>query len=68
MDKADNVFLRDVKDKLDQANSLIEDLDNKKEKLSVTRDNLIEFVQPLNELDEREVKQPEIDSILSDLD
>ena len=33
-----------------------------------TRDKLIEIVQPLNELDEREVKHPEIEKILNALD
>lgn len=38
------------------------------QKLANTRDKLIDTVQPLNELEEREVKSPEIQEILKKLD
>lgn len=67
-DRVDNGFLATVQRKLDTAHRLEDDLITMKENLSATRDHLIEVVQPLNELDEREVKQPEIDGILNALD
>lgn len=67
-DKIDSGFLAEVQAKLDAAHQLEDEILAMKENLSATRDNLIEVVQPLNELDEREVKQPEIDGILNALD
>jgi len=43
-------------------------LEEMKERLGNTRDRLINAVQPLNELGEREVKKPEIEDILKQLD
>jgi hypothetical protein len=59
--------LADVQKKIDAAYKLQDDLESMKENLGATRDTLIDVVQPLNELDEREVKQPEIDHILNAL-
>ena len=67
-DKVDNGFLAGVQRKLDAAYKLQDELDKMKDNLGATRDSLIEYVQPLNELDERPVKQLEIDQILNELD
>ena len=47
---------------------MLNDLESFQEVLNKTRDDLIDCVQPLNELGEREVKQPEIEKILRALD
>ena len=50
------------------ANRNRDELENAKVDLSYTKDRLINVVQPLNELREREVKENEISNILKNLD
>jgi hypothetical protein len=61
-------FLNDVSEKLDLANQLRNDVEKNRARLHATRDKLISVVQPLNELAEREVKEPELGRILKALD
>mmetsp|Transcript_21886 Transcript_21886/g.33965 ORF Transcript_21886/g.33965 Transcript_21886/m.33965 type:complete len:500 (-) Transcript_21886:2632-4131(-) len=67
-DKDNKEFLELVQAKVAEGNELRDDLEKKRENLSNTRDKLINHVQPLNELGEREVKKPEIEEILKGLD
>lgn len=53
--------------KLDLAYQLQDELETQKDNLAKAHTNLINLVQPLNELGEREVKKPEIDEILKKL-
>ena len=53
--------------KLDQAYQLQDELEAMKDDLGKSHQQLINLVQPLNELGEREVKKPECDEILKKL-
>lgn len=66
--KENSAFLNEIQDKLDLANNLRDELEKMQEKLSATRDKMINHVQPLNDLNEREVTRPEIEEILKSLD
>lgn len=61
-------FLAEVSKKLDRAHKLREEAEAGRGRLRATRDKLINIVQPLNELEEREVKEPELAAILKALD
>lgn len=65
--KDNTKFYQEMGPKLDQAYALQDELEAMKESLGKTQANLINMVQPLNELGEREVKKPEIDEILKKL-
>jgi len=45
-----------------------DDVEKNRNQLNATREKLIAIVQPLNELAEREVKEPELGRILKALD
>ena len=53
--------------KLDKAYKLQDQLEQMKDDLAKAHNNLINVVEPLNELGEREVKKQEIDDILNKL-
>ena len=61
-------FLDEVSRKLDKANKYRDNIESLRNRLGQNRDRLINVVQPLNELAEREVKEPEIGRILKALD
>ena len=65
--KDNSKFYKEMGPKLDQAYKLQDDLEAMKEDLGKTHDGLINTVQPLNEVGEREVKKPEFDEILKKL-
>lgn len=60
-------FYKELGPKLDLAYKLQEQLEAMKEELGKAHNNLINMVEPLNELGERQVKKPEIDEILKKL-
>ena len=60
-------FLKEVQAKLADANRLRDCLETMKNDLGKNRDRLVSIVQPLSELGEREVTQPEIEKILASL-
>lgn len=60
-------FYKELGPKLDLAYKLQEQLEGMKEDLGKAHNNLINMVEPLNELGERQVKKPEIDEILKKL-
>ena len=60
-------FIEEVSQRLDKANEIRANLEKMKDKISGTRDDLIDVVQPLNELGDREVKQKDIDDCLERL-
>ena len=60
--------MKQVSTKLEESHSHLKELEGIQDNLDKTRDELIDCVQPLNELSEREVKQPEIEKILVKLD
>lgn len=60
-------FLEEVHEKLAEANKLRDKLEGKQDDLAKARDSLINTVQPLNELGDREVLQAEVDRILEAL-
>jgi hypothetical protein len=61
-------FLAQVSKMLDRAHKLRAEAEAGRGRLRATRDKLINIVQPLNELEEREVKEPELAAILKALD
>ena len=65
--KLNKDFAKEVNDKIDAAHKLRDDLENKLDKIQQTRDFLLNLVQPLNELGERQIKTPEINHILQEL-
>lgn len=62
--KENSKFYHEMAPKLDLAYELQGDLEAMKNDLSKAHNDLINMVQPLNELGEREVKKPEIEDIL----
>lgn len=65
--KLNKDFAKEVNEKIDAAHKLRDDLENKLDKIQQTRDFLLNLVQPLNELGERQIKTPEINHILQEL-
>lgn len=65
--KDNQKFYKELGPKLDKAYKLQDELEAMKEDLAKAHNNLINLVEPLNELGEREVKKPEIDEILKKL-
>lgn len=65
--KDNSKFFKEMGPKLDLAYQLQDELETMKDNLAKANTGLINMVQPLNELSEREVKKPEIDDILKKL-
>ena len=65
--KDNQKFFKELSPKLDKAYKLQDELEGIKEDLAKAHNNMINLVEPLNALGEREVKKPEIDEILKKL-
>jgi len=65
--KDNSKFLKEVSMKLDAANKYRDDLELMQGKMSRTKDEMDNMIDPLNELADRVVPKEEIDDILKDL-
>ena len=55
--------MNEVQKKLDKANELRDKIEKLSDQLGQARDSMDSTIQPLNELNEREVKMPEVDKV-----
>ena len=60
-------FIKNISELTDRGNKLREKLENLQQNMQEQKDMLMDIIQPLNELGDREVKTPEIEKILEQL-